>query len=82
MLYSIIVVAIIGSVLGIMIGFLFWVTEGGLNGYIIAWSIVILVFIIIMMILFYVGGKNRIREEKELIENNQKREDNMANKPI
>ncbi len=79
-MYSTIVVSVIGLVLGTMIGFLFWVTEGGLEGYIIVWSIVILVFIIIMMILFYVGGKNRIREEKELIENNQKKQAKMASK--
>jgi len=44
-----------------MIGFLFWVTSGGLEGYIIAWSIVFLCFVVIMIILFYVGGKSRIR---------------------
>jgi len=78
--YTIFVLAIIGSVLGMMIGFIFWVLKGGLADYILVWSIVILLFSVLMMILFYVGGKNRIREEKELIEQNQKRQDNMASK--
>jgi len=59
--YTIFVFGIIAGTLGIMIGFLFWVTSGGLEGYIIAWSIVFLCFVVIMIILFYVGGKSRIR---------------------
>jgi len=63
-----------------LIGFTFWTKAGGLEGYIIVWSIVAIVFTIVMMILFYVGGKGRIREEKELIEQNQKKQDKMAGK--
>ena len=66
--YTLFVVGIIGVTLGIMIGFLFWITEGGLESYIIVWSIVTCVFVVLMIILFYVGGKNRIREERALIE--------------
>lgn len=78
--YAIFVIAIIGSALGMLIGFIFWAINGGLANYILVWSIVILLFVVIMMILFFVGGKNRIREEKELIEQNQKRQENMASK--
>lgn len=79
-MYTIYVVAIIGSTLGMLIGFTFWTKAAGLEGYIIVWSIVAIVFVIVMMILFYVGGKGRIREEKELIEQNQKKQDKMAGK--
>jgi hypothetical protein len=63
-LYSIFVIAIIGSALGMLIGFTFWTRAAGLEGYIIVWSFAAILFAIIMMILFYVGGKGRIREEK------------------
>ena len=72
--YSIFVVSIIGGTLGIMIGFLFWITQAGLNDYVIIWSIIFLVFVVIMMVLFFIGGKNRITEEKELIQENQKKQ--------
>jgi hypothetical protein len=64
----------IAVVLGILIGFLFWVTAAGLNGYIICWVVILLVFIAIVIVLFYLGGKDRIRLEKELIEENQRRQ--------
>lgn len=67
-MYSALVLGIIGGVLGIMIGFLFWVLAGGLSGYIMTWSIVFLVFTFLMLILFYFGAKGRIKEEKKLIE--------------
>jgi hypothetical protein len=65
--YTLFVVGVITGVLGIMIGFIIWATNG-LNNYIIVWSIVTLCFIIAMIILFYVGGRRRIRDEKILIE--------------
>lgn len=71
--YAIFVIAIIGGSLGMMIGFIFWGISGGLANYILVWSIVLVLFMVIMMIVFFVGGKSRIREEKELIEQNQKR---------
>jgi hypothetical protein len=58
---------VIVGVLGIMIGFLFWVING-LSDFIIVWSIVTLCFVITMIILFYVGGRRRIKDEKNLIE--------------
>ena len=61
-MYAIFIVLIVGAGLGIFVGFLFWVLNGGLNGYVIAWSIVFLVFTILMIFLFYVGGKSRIKE--------------------
>ena len=63
-----------------MIAMMFWATEGGIHAYIIIWAIIFLVFVVVMMILFYIGGKGRIKEEKELIEENQKKEDKMAQK--
>ena len=63
-----------------MIGFLFWIQRGGLEGYTIVWSIVFLVFTLLMMILFYIGGKDRIREEKRLIVEQQEKQAKMANK--
>lgn len=54
-----ILVFTIGAVLGIMIGFLFWVQAGGLEGYVIAWVAVLIAFIVIMLVLFYWGGKRR-----------------------
>ena len=39
-----------------------------------------LVFIVIMIALFYVGGKNRIREERALIEKSNEKEMKMAAK--
>jgi hypothetical protein len=59
--YALFVLGIIGGVLGIMIGFLFWIIKGGLDGYIVAWSVTTLAFVLIMIILFYVGGKTRIK---------------------
>jgi uncharacterized protein YacL len=63
--------------IGLMIGFLFWVTEKGLNDYIIVWSIVFLVFTVFLIIAFYVGGRSRIREEKRLIVEQQLRQEKM-----
>lgn len=63
-----------------MIGFLFWILRGGLEGYTIVWSIVFLVFVLLMMILFYIGGRARIREEKRLIVEQQEKQAKMANK--
>jgi hypothetical protein len=62
LMYACFVLFIIGATLGIMIGFLFWVTNKGLEGFIIVWSIIFLVFLPIMMAFFYVGGRGRIRE--------------------
>ena len=73
-------ILVIGGVLGTMIGFLFWIQRGGLEGYTIVWSIVFLVFTLLMMILFYIGGKDRIREEKRLIVEQQEKQAKMANK--
>lgn len=66
--YSLFVLGIIGGTLGIMIGFMFWITVGGLDGYIVAWSVTSLVFVLTMIILFYVAGRTRIKEEKKMIE--------------
>lgn len=73
-------ILVIGGALGIMLGFLFWVLNGGLVGYTIVWSIVFLVFTMMMMILFYIGGRGRIREEKKLIAEQQAKQESMANK--
>ncbi len=74
-------VGVIGGVLGIMIGFLFWAING-LGNFIIVWSIVTICFVITMIILFYVGGKRRIREEKSLIEQNQAKMSKMQGKKM
>lgn len=63
-LYAMIVLLTIGSVLGIMIGFMFWITRHGLTDFAAIWSAIFLAFVVIMIIAFYFGGKNRIREEK------------------
>ena len=66
-----IVVFMIGAVLGIMIGFLFWITNNGLVNFTIAWSIIFLAFVLLMIIGFYFGSKGRIREEKRMIAEQQ-----------
>jgi hypothetical protein len=76
--YVLFVFGIIGGSLGVMIGFIFWVLSGGLEGYTIVWSIVFLCFVTIMMVLFFVGGKSRIREEKQLIEEAHRKHEEMA----
>lgn len=63
-----------------MIGFLFWVTKAGLEGYTIVWSIVYLCFVTFMIVLFYIGGKGRIREEKRLIIEQQERQEKFKHK--
>jgi hypothetical protein len=66
------VFAIIGTVLGIFIGFLFWAVQD-LEKYVLTWTIVFCVGIVIMLVLVYFGGKDRRRQEKELIaETNRK----------
>jgi hypothetical protein len=66
---------VIGGVLGIMIGFLFWVTKYDLYGYTVIWCIVFLVFVAVFVILMFVCGKNRNREEKILIQMAQRKQD-------
>lgn len=58
---------VIGATLGLMIGFLYWVTNRGLESYAIAWVAILLAFVVMMIILFYLGGRTRRRMEKELI---------------
>ena len=70
---------IIFGALGILIGFIYWV-KSGLRSYIIVWSIVTLCFISTMMILFYIGGRRRIKEEKNMIEQNQRKMSKMQGK--
>jgi hypothetical protein len=60
-MYSIFVGGIIVGVLGLMLAFLVWVNNAGLESFIIAWSLVFIVFFLIFMALFYVGGKERIK---------------------
>jgi len=55
------VVGVIGGILGMLIGFLYWVRSSGTKVYVEVWSAVILFFMIVMIIAFYVGGKSRIR---------------------
>jgi hypothetical protein len=55
---------VIGSTLGILAGFIYWVVNRGLDSYIIAWVTIFLVFFVAMLILFYIGGKQRRRMEK------------------
>ncbi len=64
--YVICVFAVIFAVLGIFIGFLFWATPD-LETYILTWTIVMCSLIVIGLILLYFGGKDRRRQEKELI---------------
>lgn len=75
--YTIFVLGVIGGALGLMIGFLFWVTNKGLEDYTIVWSIVFLVFVVFLIIAFYVGGRGRIREEKRLIVEQQEKQEKM-----
>ena len=60
-MYALYVVLTIAGVMGVMIGFLHWVLKGGLEDFIIVWSIVFLVFTVILIILFYHGGRSRIK---------------------
>lgn len=62
-----ILIFVIAFNLGVLIGFIFWVQAGGLEGYVIAWVAVGLTFVVLMLILFYRGGKQKRRMEKELI---------------
>lgn len=72
-LYASIVLMTIGSVLGMMIGFMFWIMRHGLADFAAIWSAIFLAFVVIMIFAFYFGGKNRIREEKKLIALAQKK---------
>jgi membrane protein DedA with SNARE-associated domain len=64
---------VVGSTLGILAGFIYWIVNKGLDSYIITWVAVFLAFFVVMLILFYIGGKQRRRMEKELIaESNRK----------
>jgi cbb3-type cytochrome oxidase subunit 3 len=74
------VLGVIGGALGLMIGFLFWVTNRGLNDYTIVWSIIFLVFCAFLIIAFYFGGRNRIREEKRLIVEQQEKQEKMKSR--
>ena len=66
--------------LGVMIGFLFWVLEKGLETYTLVWSIVLCVFVFFMIIAFYVGGSDRIKEEKRLIQEAQNKQEEVLAK--
>ena len=79
-LYAAIVLLTISSVLGIMIGFMFWITKRGLAYFTAIWSAIFLAFVLIMLIAFYFGGKKRIREEKTLIALAQKKQEEMRGK--
>lgn len=71
----------IAFTLGVLIGFIKWVEVAGLDGYIIAWVTVLLVFLVVMIILFYLGGKARRRMEKALIaESNRKQQEMIKGK--
>lgn len=71
----IILICTIGGTLGILIGFIKWIELAGLESYIITWVTVLIAFVILMIFLFYFGGKKRRRMEKELIaENNRKQQ--------
>ena len=74
-LYSFFVVGIILTMLGVMIGFLFWVLETGLEVYTVVWSIVFCVFVFFMIVAFYIGGRDRIVEEKRLIQEAQEKQE-------
>ena len=63
-----------------MIGLLFWVTNRGLVDYTIVWSIIFLAFVLFLLVAFYAGGRNRIREEKRLIVEQQKKQEGMKGK--
>jgi hypothetical protein len=81
--YSLLVLLTIGVTLGIMIGFLFWVINtNDLQTYINIWSGVFLFFVLAMTVLFYTGGKDRIRQEKKMIEQKQKKERELAGKLV
>lgn len=49
----------IGGVLGIMVGFLFWIILHGLELYVIIWVAILLFFMTASIIAFYCGGKAR-----------------------
>ena len=66
--------------MGLLIGFLFWVTNHGLVDYTIVWSIIFLAFVLFLLVAFYAGGRNRIREEKRLIVEQQKKQEGMKEK--
>jgi len=80
--YSLFVLGVIGGVLGIMIGFIFWVINSNLKVYVNIWSAILLGFVVLMIILFYTGGKDRIRQEKLMIASKQKMEDELAAKVL
>ena len=64
--YIIFVWGLILGGLGIFIGFLFWATQN-LEKYVLTWSIVMCASIAIGLVLLWMGGKDRRRQEKELI---------------
>lgn len=72
--YSVAVILAIGIGLGILIGFIYWVLATGLNTYVIVWVVIFLVFVVIMFVLLYFGGKDRITQEKLLMEESRRKE--------
>ena len=78
--YSLFVIACILLSLGIMIGFIYWAVID-LSQYIIVWVVLFLVSFAVCIFFLYTGGKDRRRQEKDLIEEtNRKQQDMMMMK--
>lgn len=71
----------IGITLGIMIAFQFWIVKtNDLETYVIIWVAVFLAFTVITIWLFYTGGKDRRRQEKELIAESSRKQQEMISR--
>ena len=72
-----IIILTIFIVLGLFVGFLFWVLASGTEIFVIVWSILGLLLFIIGIILLFIGGKTRRTLEKKMIEENNQRQMKM-----
>lgn len=58
----------IGGTLGIMIAYCYWVFAAGVANFAMVWSLVAVAFVALVIILIYVGVRNKIKIERQLIQ--------------
>lgn len=54
--------------LGLLIGFLYWEMAWGMKNFVDLWVIVLCVTVFIIFVGVYVGGKQKIKNERKLIQ--------------
>lgn len=53
---------------GVLIGFLYWEFARGISEFVLVWSIVLIVFVALMFVAIFVGGRSRIKAERQMIQ--------------